>query len=56
MKLHAKNVAVSAGAKGKQIDVVAQRMIEEKKIRMDRAKEILADLQRRDESGSESKP
>jgi hydroxymethylglutaryl-CoA reductase len=48
MTLHAKNVAVSAGAKGKQIDIVAQRMVEERKIRMDRAKEILAELEKED--------
>jgi len=46
MKLHAKNVASSAGAKGKYVDVVAQRMVEERKIRMDRAKEILAELEK----------
>ena len=45
MKLHAKNVATAAGATGKYVDMVAQRMIEERKIRMDRAKEILAELQ-----------
>jgi hydroxymethylglutaryl-CoA reductase len=48
MTLHAKNVATSAGAKGKQIDKVAQRMVEERKIRMDRAKEILAELGKED--------
>jgi len=45
MKLHAKNVAVAAGATGKYVDIVAQRMVEERKIRMDRAKEILNELQ-----------
>ena len=44
MKLHAKNVATAAGATGKYVDLVAQRMVEERKIRMDRAKEILAEL------------
>ncbi|MDD5163645.1 MAG: hydroxymethylglutaryl-CoA reductase, degradative [Candidatus ainarchaeum sp.] len=41
MKLHAKNIAVLAGAKGKQIDEVAEKMISEKNIKVDRAKEIL---------------
>jgi hydroxymethylglutaryl-CoA reductase len=47
MKLHARNVAVSAGATGEWIDVVARRMVEERKVRMDRAKEILEELMRR---------
>lgn len=46
MKLHSRNVAVAAGATGKLVDVVAQKMVEEKKIRMDRAKEILEELQK----------
>lgn len=44
MKLHARNIAVSVGAEGKYIDLVAQRLVEEGKIRMDRAKEILEEL------------
>jgi hydroxymethylglutaryl-CoA reductase len=46
MKLHARNLAVSAGATGEMINLVAQRMIAEKTIRFDRAKEILAELQK----------
>ncbi len=41
MKLHAKNIAVLAGAKEKQIDEIAEKMIEEKNIKVDRAKELL---------------
>ena len=44
MKLHSRNVAVSAGATGELIDVVAQRMVEERKIRFDRAKELVEEL------------
>jgi hydroxymethylglutaryl-CoA reductase len=44
MKLHSRNVAVSAGAKGELIDVVARKMVEEKKIRFDRAKELVEEL------------
>lgn len=44
MKLHARNIAIAAGAKGELIDIVARKMVEEKKIRMDRAKEILDEL------------
>lgn len=45
MKLHARNIAAMAGATGELIDLVAQRMVEEGKIRVDRAREILAELQ-----------
>jgi hydroxymethylglutaryl-CoA reductase len=41
MKLHARNIAVMAGATGELIDKIARRMVEEKKIRMDRAVELL---------------
>jgi len=44
MKLHARNIAIAAGAKGKLIDIVVERMIKEGKIRLDRAKEILDEL------------
>ena len=41
MSLHAKNIAVMAGAKGEEIDKIATQMIEEGKIKLDRAEEIL---------------
>ena len=41
MSLHARNIAVAAGATGELIDLVAERMVEERKIRMDRAKELI---------------
>ena len=44
MKLHAHNVASSAGATGELIDIIAARLIEERKIRFDRAKELVAEL------------
>jgi hydroxymethylglutaryl-CoA reductase len=44
MSLHAKNIAVAAGATGDLIDRVAKRMIEEGKIRMDRAAELLEEF------------
>jgi hydroxymethylglutaryl-CoA reductase len=44
MKLHARNIAVSAGATGALVDAVAAKMVEEKKIRFDRAKELVAEL------------
>lgn len=42
MKLHAKNIAVTAGATGHMVDSVAQKMVAEKNISVARAKEILA--------------
>ncbi|MEK0346079.1 MAG: hydroxymethylglutaryl-CoA reductase, degradative [Nitrosopumilus sp.] len=44
MRLHAKNLAVAAGATSKQIDIIVQKMIEEKKISLDRAKELLEQI------------
>ena len=44
MSLHARNIAITAGAKDSQIDLVAERMIKESKVRVDRAKEILYEL------------
>ena len=44
MKLHAHNVAASAGATGELAELVAKRMIEEKKIRADRAAELIREL------------
>ncbi|HDN62397.1 MAG TPA: 3-hydroxy-3-methylglutaryl-CoA reductase, partial [Candidatus Bathyarchaeota archaeon] len=44
MKLHARNIAIQAGAKGELIDLLVQRMVEERKIRLDRAKELLKEL------------
>jgi len=46
MKLHAQNIAVMAGAKGEEIEVVARKMIEKGKIRMDIAKEILEEIRK----------
>ncbi|MGQ4833075.1 MAG: hydroxymethylglutaryl-CoA reductase, degradative [Candidatus Asgardarchaeia archaeon] len=47
MTLHAKNIAIMAGATGELIDIAAERMIREGKIRMDRAKEILEELRKK---------
>ena len=41
MRLHARNLAAAAGANPEQIDEIVQKMIEEKKISLDRAKELL---------------
>jgi hydroxymethylglutaryl-CoA reductase len=44
MSLHARNIAVTAGAKDQMIDLVAEHMVKEHKVRVDRAKEILDQL------------
>jgi len=44
MKLHARHVAMSAGATGQLIDLVAAKMIDEGKIREDRARELVGQL------------
>jgi len=42
MKLHARNIAATAGATGDLVDQIADQMVKERKIRIDRAKELLA--------------
>ena len=44
MSLHAKNIAVMAGATGKLIEKVANQMVKEGKIKLDRAEEILKEI------------
>lgn len=44
MRLHARNLAAAAGATPNKIDQIVQIMIKEKKISLDRAKEILAQI------------
>lgn len=44
MKLHARSLAMNAGAREELVDIVAQKMIEERKIRFDRAKELVEEL------------
>lgn len=44
MQLHSKNIAVMAGAKGKQIDEIAARMVAEKNIKVSRAQELLQQM------------
>jgi len=45
MSLHARNVAIAAGATGDQIEKVAAILVKERKVRLDRAKEVLETLQ-----------
>ena len=44
MELHARNLAIAAGAVGDLIDKVAEQMVRERRISFDRAKQILQEL------------
>jgi hydroxymethylglutaryl-CoA reductase len=46
MSLHARNVAITAGASGPLIDKIVERMVAERKVRMDRAKELLEEYKK----------
>jgi len=47
MGLHARNVAINAGATGDLIDKIAEQMVAERKVRADRAKELLEKFSKR---------
>ncbi|MCW4034514.1 MAG: hydroxymethylglutaryl-CoA reductase, degradative [Candidatus Bathyarchaeota archaeon] len=47
MSLHARNVAITAGASGKMIDLVVEKMVQERKVRMDRAKELVEEYKKK---------
>ncbi|MHB1356572.1 MAG: hydroxymethylglutaryl-CoA reductase, degradative [Anaerolineae bacterium] len=44
MQLHARQVAMAAGAEGKLVDIIAERMLQERVIRLDRAEAILSEF------------
>jgi len=44
MSLHARNVAIAAGAEGDEIDKVVEILVKEKRVRIDRAKEVLEEI------------
>jgi len=47
MKLHAKNLAMMAGATGELIDIIAEQMVQEGRIRFDYAKELVEKYRRK---------
>jgi len=47
MSLHARNIAITAGASGDLIELIVERMVEERKVRMDRAKELLEEYKKK---------
>ncbi len=46
MALHARQIAIAAGAQGVQIDRIAEILVAEKNVRLSRAKELLGELSR----------
>lgn len=46
MSLHSRNIAIQAGASGEMVDKIAEIMIRERKVRADRAKELLEEMMR----------
>jgi hydroxymethylglutaryl-CoA reductase len=48
MGLHARQVAIAAGAQGEAIEQLAARMVMEKTVRIDRAKDILTEWNKKD--------
>jgi hydroxymethylglutaryl-CoA reductase len=44
MSLHARQVAIAAGATGDQIEKVSAQLVAEKTVRIDRAEEILKEI------------
>ncbi len=44
MGLHSRNVAIQAGATGDMVDKIAEIMVKERKVRADRAKELLDEM------------
>jgi hydroxymethylglutaryl-CoA reductase len=51
MGLHARQVAIAAGAQGDLIEKLAEKLVDEKVIRIDRAQEILETWSREADSG-----
>jgi len=50
MSLHARNIAITAGASGDLIDLIVEKMVEEGKVRLDRAKELIEEYRKREKS------
>jgi len=46
MSLHARNVAATAGARGEMIDEIAEQLVKEKNVKVERAKELFEELKK----------
>jgi hydroxymethylglutaryl-CoA reductase len=42
MKLHSRNIAFMAGARGDMIDIISEHLVKEDKVSLSRAKELMA--------------
>jgi hydroxymethylglutaryl-CoA reductase len=49
MSLHARNIAITAGATGDLIDLIVEKIVEERKVRLDRAKELIEEYKKKRE-------
>jgi len=45
MELHARQVAIAAGATGDLVEIIAGRLVAEQKIRLDRAQELVQEME-----------
>jgi hydroxymethylglutaryl-CoA reductase len=52
MSLHARNIAIMAGAQGELIDLVSARMAEERTVRLDRARALVLELSKSNDGRS----
>ena len=41
MKLHSRNIAFTAGARGDMIDIISEHLVKEDKVNLSRAKELM---------------
>jgi hydroxymethylglutaryl-CoA reductase len=46
MSLHARQVAIAAGASGDEVETIARRMVTDKTVRIDRAEELLRSIRK----------
>lgn len=46
MALHARNVAATAGARGDIVDIIAEKLVREKNVKVERAKELLEEMEK----------
>jgi hydroxymethylglutaryl-CoA reductase len=52
MSLHARNIAIAAGATNGLIDLVAEKMVADGSVRMDRAKALIQQYQQTEKPGT----
>jgi hydroxymethylglutaryl-CoA reductase len=50
MRLHARNIAFMAGARGRMVDIISEHLAKEQEVNLSRARELLAKLDQRGDS------